>query len=104
MPFISINTPCYNEEDNVEALYAEVKRVMSGMAGYTYEHLFIDNASRDSTVAKLRQIAAQDPNVRVIVNMRNFGQVRSPYHALFQARGEAIITLVADFQDRSPCY
>ena len=99
MPFISINTPCYNEEDNIEALYAEVKRIMGKMEGYTYEHLFIDNFSTDHTVEKLRYIAERDKNVKVIVNMRNFGQVRSPYHAFLQARGEAVITLVADFQD-----
>jgi glycosyltransferase involved in cell wall biosynthesis len=99
MPFISVVVPCYNEEDNVEDLYQQVKAVFAGLPGYTYEHLFIDNASTDRTVEKLRALAAQDENVKVIVNVRNFGQIRSPYHAIFQASGEAIITMCADLQD-----
>jgi len=99
MPFISVVVPCYNEEDNVEDLYQQVKAVFAGLPGYTYEHLFIDNASTDRTVEKLRALAAQDENVKVIVNVRNFGQIRSPYHAIFQASGEAVITMCADLQD-----
>ena len=96
---LSVVTACYNEEDNVEALYQAVKQVFAGLDGYDYEHLFIDNNSADGTVAVLRKIAAQDKNVRVIVNARNFGHIRSPFHALLQTRGEAVISLVADFQD-----
>ncbi len=99
MPFISILTPCYNEEENVEEVYRQVKQVFSCLPGYTYEHLFIDNASKDRTVEILREIARQDKNVKVIVNVRNFGHIRSPYYGLFQTRGEAVIGLVADLQD-----
>ena len=99
MPFISIVTPCYNEEENVEDLYQQVKSILSELDGYAYEHIFIDNASTDKTVPILRRIASFDKNVKVIVNTRNFGQVRSPYHALLQATGEAIIGMAADFQD-----
>jgi glycosyltransferase involved in cell wall biosynthesis len=95
---ISIITPCYNEEGNVLNLYNQVRAVMAGI-GYDYEHIFIDNASRDNTVAILRMIAAEDPNVKVIVNARNFGHIRSPIHALFQAKGDAVIGIVADLQD-----
>jgi glycosyltransferase involved in cell wall biosynthesis len=96
---ITVLTPCYNEEENVRPLYEAVKRVFAGLPQYTYEHLFIDNASKDGTVAVLRDIARDDPNVKVIVNARNFGQIRSPYHALLQTTGDAVIGLVADFQD-----
>jgi glycosyltransferase involved in cell wall biosynthesis len=99
MPFISVMTPCYNEEENVEELYREVKAAIASVPGYTYEHLFIDNASTDGTVSVLRSIAARDKNVRVIVNTRNFGHIRSPHHALFQTRGEAVIAMAADLQD-----
>ena len=99
MPFISIVTGCYNEEENVAELYAQVRAVIEGLAGYTYEHLFIDNASTDRTVDILREIAASDRRVKVIVNARNFGHIRSPYHGLLQARGEAVISVVADLQD-----
>src|SRR5665811_1428235 len=72
---------------------------MQTLPGYDYEHLFIDNASQDKSVEILRELAAADRRVKVIVNTRNFGQVRSPYHALLQAHGDAVITCVADLQD-----
>ena len=78
MTTISILTPCYNEEDNVEELYNRVRIAMLKVGRYPYEHIFIDNSSRDNTVAILKQIARVDRNVRVIVNARNFGHIRSP--------------------------
>ena len=99
MKSVTILTPCYNEEANVEPLYERVRGIMAAVGRYRYEHLFIDNASTDSTVAILRRLAAVDPNVKVIINTRNFGQVGSPMYALSQARGDAVIGLVADFQD-----
>ena len=98
---ISIITPCYNEEANVLNLYNQVREVMLTLP-YEYEHIFIDNSSRDNTVAILRMIAAEDPNVKVIVNSRNFGHIRSPIHALFAARGDAMLGIVADLQDPPP--
>ncbi len=96
---ISIVTACYNEEANVELLVARVREIMATLPEYRYEHLFIDNSSRDGTVAILKRLAAGDPRVKLIVNARNFGHIRSPVHALFQATGDAVISLVADFQD-----
>ncbi|HEY0829215.1 MAG TPA: glycosyltransferase family 2 protein, partial [Bacilli bacterium] len=77
----------------------QVKEVINSLPGYSYEHIFIDNASKDRTVAILKQLAKADPNVKIIVNTRNFGHIRSPYHALLQATGDAVILLVADLQD-----
>jgi len=99
MPLLTILTPCYNEEGNVREVYQQVKDVMAAVQGWDYDHLFIDNASTDKTVDILRELAAADKRVKVIVNTRNFGQVRSPYHAFLQARGDAIIGVVADLQD-----
>jgi glycosyltransferase involved in cell wall biosynthesis len=99
VPLLTVLTPCYNEEGNVREVYQQVKAVMLTLPGYDYDHLFIDNASKDGTVAILRELAAADPRVRVIVNTRNFGQIRSPYHALLEARGDAVMTCVADLQD-----
>lgn len=96
---ISIITPCYNEEDNVVELYTRVRAVVASLGSYKYEHIFIDNASEDRTVAVLKQLAAEDSNVKIIVNSRNFGHVRSPMHAFWQARGDAVIGIVADMQD-----
>lgn len=99
MKRISIVTPCYNEEENVAELYRQVEAVFASLPQYEYEHIFIDNASEDRTVAILKQLAATDKNVKIIVNTRNFGHIRSPYHGLLQAQGEAAILLVADLQD-----
>jgi len=96
---ISIVTPCYNEEGNVREIYMAVKEVFAGLPQYRYEHIFIDNASRDATAEILRTLAAADSNVKVILNARNFGHVRSPMHAVLEARGDAVIGIVADFQD-----
>lgn len=97
--FVSILTPCYNEEENVAIVHQHVRDVFDALPGYEYEHVFIDNASTDRTVEILRRTAAEDPNVKVIVNMRNFGHVRSPHHALMQCAGECVISVVSDLQD-----
>lgn len=99
MPLLTVLTPCFNEEGNIREVYRQVQAAMEKLPGYEYDHLFIDNASTDRTVAVLRELAAADRRVKVIVNTRNFGQVRSPYHAFLEARGDAVMTCVADLQD-----
>ena len=97
---ICIITPCYNEELNVRELHRRMRAVMDGLASqYEYTHIFIDNASRDDTVNVLRGMAAEFPEVRVIVNARNFGHLRSPMHAFLEAEGDAVGILLADLQD-----
>jgi len=99
MKTISVVTACFNEADNVEELYMRVRDAISRLGKYRYEHIFIDNASTDGTVAVLKKIAAADSNVRIIVNARNVGHIRSPMHALRQAQGDCVISVVADLQD-----
>lgn len=100
MKKISIVTACYNEEENVKELYTQVKKVMNEkVSQYSYEHIFIDNSSEDKTVEILKSIAKEDKSVKIIVNSRNFGHIKSPTHALFQATGDAVISVVADLQD-----
>lgn len=99
MKLISVITPCYNEEENVKELYEQVRAVFDGMPQYEYEHIIIDNASKDRTVSILKEIAQKDHRVKIIVNTRNFGHIRSPFHALLQAKGDAVISIVADLQD-----
>lgn len=97
-PDVSIVIPCRNEEANAvpiaEAVIAEMERT-----GVTFDLIFLDNASEDRTVPLLRELCARDPRVRLIVNSRNFGQLRSPTHGIFQSRGRAVINMCADFQD-----
>jgi len=100
MKKISIVTPCYNEEGNVELLYEKVKEEFFKLSlNYTYEHIFIDNASTDKTVDILKKIASHDKNIKLIVNSRNFGHIRSPIYGLLQSTGDATMLIVADLQD-----
>lgn len=96
---ISIVTYCFNEKENVEDLHDQIASLMAGLTGYDYEHIYIDNASTDGTVAILRRLANIDKRVKVILNARNFGHIRSPFHGLLQANGDAIILMAADLQD-----
>jgi glycosyltransferase involved in cell wall biosynthesis len=99
MKLISVVTGCYNEEENVEELYTQVKAVFANLKNYHYEHIFIDNASSDKTVEILKCLAEKDPNVKIIVNARNFGHIRSPFYAMLQAQGDAVVLMSADLQD-----
>jgi polyisoprenyl-phosphate glycosyltransferase len=96
---ITIVSPCYNEELNVRELYRRLKEMAAQLPAYRFEFLFIDNASKDNTVGVLREIAAQDPGVKVIVNARNFGHLRSPMHGFLQAEGDAVGFIASDLQD-----
>ena len=95
---ISIVTPCYNEEENVVELCERVANVMQSLP-YRYEHILIDNHSTDRTVGLIKAIAKRDRRVKLIVNTRNFGHIRSPYHGILQSRGDACILIASDLQD-----
>jgi polyisoprenyl-phosphate glycosyltransferase len=95
---ISICTSCYNEEDNVDDFHGRIKSVFASLPQYRYELVIMDNASTDRTAEALRRLAASDPQVRVILNTRNFG-FRSGYYALMQASGDAAILMASDLQD-----
>ena len=97
--FISIVTPTYNEEDNIEALCLKIASQMKDVKGVSYEHIVIDNASTDGTQKILKSLAEKDKRIKVIINLKNFGQVRSPFYAMLQAKGDAIILLASDFED-----
>ncbi len=97
-PDITVVIPCYNEEENAEAICSAVIEQLEPLQ-ISFDILFIDNRSSDSTVEIIKRLCAADPRVRLIVNTRNFGQMRSPTHAIYQARGRAVIGLCADFQD-----
>lgn len=97
---LSVMIPCYNEEENVRAIYEAVRQqFVENLPQYDYEILFIDNKSQDQTRDIIRKICSEDKNVKAIFNCRNFGQFNSPYYAITQTSGECCITLCADFQD-----
>ena len=98
-PLISIVTGCFNEEHNVGPLYERLCKVFESLPKYRFEIICIDNHSTDGTVAALKDIARSDTRLKIIVNARNFGHVRSPYHALLQAHGAAVVVMASDLQD-----
>lgn len=101
MKKVSILIPCYNEQDNVEAMHDELTKLFrEQLPQYNYEIMFIDNCSTDLTRVKLRRICEEDHrNTRVIMNARNFGQFNSPYYGMLQTSGDCVICLCCDFQD-----
>ncbi len=100
MKKISVMVPCYNEQDNVRPLCESVRTLLqTELPEYDYEILFIDNKSTDNTRTILRELCAEDLQVKAIFNMKNFGQFNSPYYGLYQTTGDCTILLCADFQD-----
>lgn len=102
MTLISIVTSCLNEADNVVELHQRIKAQFEpgGPADdFEFEHIFVDNGSTDETVARVKTLAAADSRVKLIVNARNFGHVRSPLHGMYEASGQAVIAMASDLQD-----
>lgn len=95
---ISVVIPCRNEEANVEPIARAVIEQLDKVSD-DFDIIFIDNNSDDRTVPIIRKMCEKDRRIRLIVNTDNFGQMRSPTYGIFQAKGRAIISLCADFQD-----
>lgn len=97
---ISIVSSCYNEEDSIIELYNRVKAQMEPLSNkYDYEQIFVDNSSTDNTANILRELAQKDKQVKIILNSRNFGHIRSPFWALINGTGDAVIFMASDLQD-----
>jgi polyisoprenyl-phosphate glycosyltransferase len=98
---ITVVTPCFNEELNVRECYEAVRMLFEKkLSGYQREHIFCDNASTDETLSILREIAAADSSVKVIVNRRNFGPMKNTYNGMMASSGGAVLLfLPADLQD-----
>jgi len=98
MPYISIVTPTFNEEDNIENLCTSVENIFNELK-INYEHIIIDNHSKDKTVLIVKKIIKKNNKVKLIVNNKNYGHLASPVHGIKNATGDATILLNADFQD-----
>jgi len=99
MKTISLVSSCYNEELNLKPLVEEVFSITAKFPQYNWEYIIIDNCSTDNSANVLRDLAALDKRIKVILNTRNFGYIRSPFHAILQSRGDAVIALASDLQD-----
>ena len=98
MTKISIVTPTYNEEENIKKLCDENKNEMEKI-DLDYEHIIIDNASNDNTVKILKEVCNNNKKVKVIINSKNYGHIRSPFYGILQSTGDACILMASDFQD-----
>lgn len=96
---ISIVGGCYNEAGNISELYRRTLAVLQEFPEYDYEFVLADNCSTDGTRDELRSLATADKKFRVIFNSRNFGHIRSPFNAVIQARGDAVVVMCTDLQD-----
>jgi len=95
---ISIVTPTYNEQENIELLYNEIRNIFLKQK-INYEHIVIDNNSNDNTQSILKKLAYEDKNLKLILNFNNYGHIKSPFHGILQADGDAVILIASDFQD-----
>ena len=108
MKLISIVIPCYNEEDNIDALYDSLKKLVESkscvadtevnLAGYDWEFIFVNDGSRDLTKQKILDLHAGDPRVRLVSLARNFGKENAMLAGLDYSRGDAVIIMDADLQ------
>lgn len=100
MKKISVLIPCYNEEENVEAISsAVIDIIQKECSQYDYEIVFIDNCSTDKTKEIIRGICERNKKVKAIFNAKNFGQFNSPVYGMLQVTGDCVIPIVSDFQD-----
>ncbi len=96
-PLVSVAFPVYDEEDGLDALYAQVRAALTS-AGVDYEMVFVDNGSTDRSLEVIRRLHDMDPKVRWVSLSRNFGHQGGLFAGLAHARGDAVITMDADLQ------
>ena len=95
---ISVVVPIYNEEENIPTFHAAVATVME-KTGEDWEIVFVNDGSRDSSLALLLGIQQRDPHVTVVEFSRNFGHQPALTAGLATAKGDAVILMDGDFQD-----
>nr|WP_297171631.1 glycosyltransferase family 2 protein [uncultured Agathobaculum sp.] len=98
MPKLSVVVPCYNEEAALPLFYREITRVADEMAEVDFEFVFIDDGSKDGTLAELRRLAAADKRVRYVSFSRNFGKEAGMLAGLEAATGDFVALMDADLQ------
>lgn len=99
MKRISILVPAYNEEENIPTVYSEVLKVIDRLPEYTFELIFIDNASQDATGELCRHICEKDTRCKYIRFSRNFLSEASIAAGFQFCTGDAGIVLFSDLQD-----
>jgi dolichol-phosphate mannosyltransferase len=96
---LSIIIPTYNEEENIEYAYIELRKMMKTIPKYDYEFVFVDNASIDHSREIIRKLAKKDKKVTALFMSRNFTSEYSSQAAMKQAIGSAVTVVDCDLQD-----
>lgn len=97
---VSIIAPCYNEELNIELFYNTLIEIFDELEGYNYELIFADDCSQDNTVQIIKNIAAKDTNVKLIVNSMNYGVYKNSFNVIKYATGDVLVPILpVDLQD-----
>lgn len=96
---ISIVIPCYNEQEAIPLYYQEMQKVMAGMREVSFELIFVDDGSTDTTLEHMRQLANQDKRCRYLSFSRNFGKEAAIYAGLSSATGDFVAVMDVDLQD-----
>lgn len=96
---LDIVVPCFNEEAVIEQTHRRLAQVARSIATVRATVIYVDDGSRDGTLAKLRAIAAADPNVRIVALSRNFGHQYALTAGLDASTGDAVAVIDADLQD-----
>ena len=95
---IDVIIPCYNEEDNIRAVYEETCRVETEILGYSFKYIFINDGSSDGTLDAIRELAAGDKRVKYISFSRNFGKEAAMYAGICNSKGDYAVIMDADLQ------
>ncbi len=95
---ISVVIPIYNELENIPILYRSLKAVLEPL-DEPYEILFVDDGSTDGSTERLRELAAEDRRVKLIIFRRNFGQTAALDAGLHAASGDVVVTMDGDLQN-----
>ena len=98
MNLISILIPTYNEEENISELIDQIIKNIDHKK-FDYEIIVIDNYSEDNTAKIVKELIVKNKKIRLIINNKNYGHLRSPFYGLMQTKGDASILINADFQD-----
>lgn len=98
MTSVDIIVPCYNEEEGLALFYRETRKVLDGMAAYAFTYILVDDGSSDSTLAVMKRLAGDNPDVRYLSFSRNFGKEAAMYAGLSASRGDLVIIMDADLQ------
>ncbi len=99
MEILSVVVPCYNEQEALPIFYQEIVKMAAELPMLEHEFIFVNDGSRDNTLAELKRLRRSDPRVHFVSFSRNFGKEAAIYAGLKKSRGDYVVLMDADLQD-----